>query len=245
MNYITVDNYNNEKSVNFYTYPLGKCCISDCLRKNIIWETQLHTIFEKYINKDSIVIEGGCHIGSHTLKLSYLCKHLYGFEPMPSSHKLLTDNLKLNNISNVTIFEKGLSNTQDNLNYQWICENNPGGSGLVNNLYGDLPDIRNNINDEIINVDLITIDSLNLNKLDFIKLDIEGYEKFAIEGGINTINKYKPIITLELFKSHNGDFDINYTKEVFKMLLDIGYSVYQISGPDFLFIPYSRGCNGV
>lgn len=236
MQYITVQNYNNNQETNFYTYPLGKCVISDCLRSNNIWESNLHEIFHNYINKESIVIEGGCHIGSHTLKLAYLCKHLYGFEPMPKSYDLLVQNIKLNNINNTTIFLNGLSNKICTTKYQWICENNPGGAGLENNLYGDLPQIRNHIN-ETIPVNLITIDSLNLDKLDFIKLDIEGYETFAIEGGINTIKKYKPVITLELFKSHKGESDIEYTKQVFKTLIDIGYSVSKFSYADYLFIP--------
>jgi FkbM family methyltransferase len=236
MNYIIVKNFHDKKDSKFYTYDLGKCIISDTLRSNNIWESHIHNIFCKYIDKESIVIEGGCHIGSHTLKLAYLCKKLYAFEPMPESYDLLFKNIQINNIDNTTIFKKGLSNKIGNTKYQWICENNPGGAGLENNLYGDLPAVRNKIN-KTIPVDLITIDSLNLEKLDFIKLDIEGYEKFAIEGGMNTIIKCKPIITLEVFKSHSGDSDIEYTKKLFKNLVDIGYIVYQISGPDYLFLP--------
>ena len=237
MSFIVVDNYHNNIPMKFYTYPLNKCCISDELRSNNIWEKFLHDTFEKYITKDSIVLEGGCHIGSHTLKLASLCKQLYGFEPLPSSNKLLVDNISINNIDNVTIFNKGLSNIISKEKYQWISENNPGGAGLCNNCLGDLSDFRNTIGNEIINVDLTTIDSLNLDQLDFIKLDIEGYEKYAIEGGINTIKKCKPIITIESWKSHAGDVDINHTKEEFNMLIEIGYNMHQISGPDFIFIP--------
>ena len=66
MNLITLNNYHNNVSSKFYTYSPGKCCISDTLRGNNIWEPFLHEVFEKYITKDSIVIEGGCHIGAHT-----------------------------------------------------------------------------------------------------------------------------------------------------------------------------------
>ncbi len=238
MDYITVNDYHENKDVKFYTYPLGMCCISDCLLQNHIWEKHMHYIFSTYITKDSVVIEGGCHIGTHTLKLSYLSSHVYGFEPMPKTYELLSKNIKVNDINNVTLFSKGLSNNIGKSKYQWICHNNPGGSGLENNLYGDLPEERNQlISDEIISVELITIDSLNLDKLDFIKLDIEGYEKYAIEGGINTIIKFKPVITLELFKSHAGDTDIEYTKQVFSNLVDIGYTIHQINGADYLLLP--------
>jgi FkbM family methyltransferase len=196
-----------------------------------------HRLFEKYINKDSVVVEGGCHIGTHTVKIAYLCKHVYAFEPMPKSNKILNANIVINNITNATIFDKGLSSKIDKQSYQWISANNPGASGLHNNPLGDLPKWRNVIDDEIITVDLVTIDSLNLDRLDFIKLDVEGYEPLVIEGGINTITKFKPVITLEVYKNHDGSVDLNYTKNLFKNLLDIGYTVQQIAHADFLFLP--------
>ena len=76
-----------------------------------------------------------------------------------------------------------------------------------------------------------------LDNLNFIKLDVEGYEINVIEGGINTIKKYKPIITLEVYENFYGKYSIEYTKTTFKILLDIGYTVHHIAGPDFLFLP--------
>jgi len=232
-NFIIVNNYHNNLPCKFYLYDDGLCCISDYLRKNNIWEPHMHKIFEKYVNKDSIVVEGGCHIGSHTLKLAYLCKHIYAFEPMPESFDLLNKNLDINNLNNVTVIKKGLSNNNDKTHFEWITEGNPGGSGLADNPMGK-PHWATQ-NNKIL-VDLITIDLLNLDKLDFIKLDIEGYESKAIEGAIKTINKFKPIITMEFWSNYNGGVDINYTKKIFNNLLEIGYSCIHISGPDFLFI---------
>ena len=45
MNLITVNNYHNNVSTKFYTYSPGKCCISDTLRGNNIWEPFLHEVF--------------------------------------------------------------------------------------------------------------------------------------------------------------------------------------------------------
>jgi hypothetical protein len=41
------------------------------------------------------------------------------------------------------------------------------------------------------------IDDLNLSVCDLIHLDIEGFEGFAIQGALETINRCKPIIALE------------------------------------------------
>ena len=82
-----------------------------------------------------------------------------------------------------------------------------------------------------------TIDDLKLEKLDFIKLDIEGYEQFAILGGLESIKKFKPVITLESWLNHKGQININETKKRYINLIDLGYEFHHIWGPDFLFIP--------
>lgn len=232
-NQITVDNYHNEKPAFFYIYD--NCPISKELEQNSIWEKNLHDVFEKYITKDSIVIEGGCHIGAHTIKLGMLAEHVYAFEPMESSYTLLKNNIEDNNLENVTIIKKGLSDTCDEVYFEWVNNYNPGCSGLSNNPMGRPNWVEENKTKHY--VDLTTIDLMNLEKLDFIKLDVEGYETLAISGGLETIKKYRPIITLEVWTDHSGGIDIEYTKKTFKDLMDIGYEVSNIGGPDFLFIP--------
>jgi FkbM family methyltransferase len=234
MSYYTVnDYYGKDKPCVFKTLP--NCCISNIIKNGNVWEKHMHDIFEKYIDNESIVIEGGCHIGTHTLKIASLCKHLYAFEPMPDTNKVLTENIILNKMKNVTVSLDGLSDTKGKTKYSWIPYGNPGGSGLEGNPMGRpewVPETTENIE-----VNLTTIDSLELDKLDFIKLDVEGYEQLVIKGGMKTISKYKPVITLEVWSNHNGGVNYDYTKTLFKELLEIGYKLEYISGPDFLFIP--------
>jgi len=236
VNKYKVENYHEDKPFYFAVYD--NCIISDIIKRGEIWEEYMHRVFEKYITKDSIVLEGGCHIGTHTLKLASLCNHLYAFEPLPASNKLLDYNIKTNNINNVTLFCLGLSDKIGETQYSWISEGNPGSAGLDNNPMGKPQNTGVN---NIIKVTLTTIDTLNLDKLDFIKLDVEGYESLVISGGINTIQKCKPIISLESWSSHNGTVDIEYTKNIFKVLIDIGYTItnnnMEQNCPEFLFLP--------
>jgi FkbM family methyltransferase len=236
MDTIVVNNYNNNIQAYFFGY--NNCVITNELKKNNKWEPFIHEVFDKYITDESIIIEGGCHIGTHTVKLGMIAKHVYGFEPYPSSYNLLYKNIEMNNLNNVTILQKGLSKNFDRVKFDWTGDKhgNPGGSGLSDNPIGRDPKSQIMLND--ISVELTTIDSLNLKRVDFIKLDIEGYEINAIMGGINTIKKYKPIIVLEDWCDHYGNFNINSTKEKFKILIDMGYNITQIGKgtPDFLFI---------
>jgi len=236
VDYITIDNFHEDKTVKFNCFK--NCIISVELFLNKVWEPHMHKVFEKYITKESIVIEGGAYIGAHTIKLAYLSKFVHAFEPMPQSINTLLSNIELNNIENVKLYRKGLSDKIGITNYEWCEVNNPGCSGLANNPIGK-PNLKNlfeNITNDI-KVDLINIDSLNLERVDFIKLDIEGYEILAIQGAMETIKRCKPIITLEVWSSGDNTYDIEFTKNMFKELLDVGYTVEQIEGPDFLFLP--------
>ena len=235
MDIITDKVYKLDYITSFYFYTLDNCCISNVIKNNQIWEPHMHKIFEKYINKRSIVIECGCHIGTHTIKIASLCDKIYGFEPMPDTFEVLNKNIQLNYINNAIIYKKGVADKPGLTKYSWIPETNPGGSGLDDNPMGKPEWI--NTTTKNIEVELTTIDSLNLDKLDFMKIDVEGYETLVIKGAINTIQRFKPVIVMEVWRDHFGSVDINYTKELFKDLLDIGYDVEQVYGPDFLFIP--------
>jgi len=238
------DNYAN-KTVYAKKYPIhyektylfrlyDKCVISDVLRRGEIWEEHLHKVFEQYIQPDFVCVEAGCHIGAHTLKMAGLCNTLYAFEPLPESNKLLDYNLRTNKITNTILSSYGLSDKPGTTTYAWSQEGNPGASGLNNNPMG-IPNQYKCINN--IKVTLITLDSLELEKLDFIKLDVEGYETLVIQGAIKTITKCRPIITLESWSSHTGDYSMQDTQTKFKMLLDIGYKLSAIRGSDYLFLP--------
>ena len=219
---------------NFKFYILDNCGISNYIKNNQFWEEHMHDIFKKYVNSDSIVIECGCHIGTHSIPLASLCKTFYGFEPMPDTYDVLNKNIKLNNINNAIIYKKGVADKEGMTQYSWICENNPGCSGLNNNPMGK-PDWIASTNKNI-DVELTTIDLLQLDKLDFIKIDVEGYETLVIDGAFNTIKKCMPVIIMEVWANHNSKIDINYTKSIFKNILDLGYDISHVYGPDFLFV---------
>jgi FkbM family methyltransferase len=235
-----VRTYHNEESAFFHVFETD--LISIHLKNAYIWEPQLQRVFEEHITKDMVVLEGGCHIGSHSVKLSKLAKSVICFEPFLPSYDLLLKNIELNNCTNVTVYDKGLSDSPSQSEFAWINVHNVGGSGLINNPMG-VPigfSTPESLSDSGVDfkVDLVTIDSLNLDQLDFIKLDVEGYEPNAILGGIETITKFKPKIVVECWANHQGGLDTEYTKNQFSSLIDLGYSVAQIfpGSPDWLFI---------
>jgi len=68
----------------------------------------------------------------------------------------------------------------------------------------------------------LKIDDLNLSICDLIHLDIEGFEKFAILGAIDTIVKCKPVIVIEDFAPWKERYDSNLG-QIEELLFAMGY----------------------
>jgi FkbM family methyltransferase len=217
----TINNYHNGKSAQFKLYK--NCIISDCYRKGFVWEEHQHHLINTHLNSESVVIEAGSHVGTETVKLSKVCKKVYTFEPVPVTYSLLRQNLDLNKCDNVCALKKGLSNVIGETVISYVDPGNPGGTQLLGG------ENETNLNEEL-KVELTTIDDLNLDRLDYIKLDVETYEHLVLQGGIETIKKYKPKIILEHWKNET-------LEKKFKFLLDIGYVSLRIFHDDYLFVP--------
>jgi FkbM family methyltransferase len=217
-------------SARFFVY--NNDFISAVLQRGHVWEQHMQRLFERVLTKDSVVIDGGAHIGAHTVKLSRLAKYVHAFEPLTPTFDLLDKNLGINGCRNVTAYRQALSNSVGNSSYGWIENGNLGGAGLSQSLEEGSE----------FYVDTVTIDSLGLDQLDFIKLDIEGYEQQAIEGGMKTISKFLPMIALECWDEYPNS-SLERAKMEYGNLLELGYSVTRVEdgSPDYLFVHESRG----
>jgi FkbM family methyltransferase len=171
------------------------------------WEKNVYTIYKELLNKDSIVIEVGAHVGTHTVEMSKLSKHVYTFEIQRFLNQLLSYNLIHNECFNVTNFLEIV--------------------GSNNNLL-PIEEISYDI-DRVFNTGVMTVQGLNkpwgypmlqtklddkfnfLTRCDLLKIDAEGSEIDVIKGAIKLINKTKPAILVEF----DGDKD---KQEMFNLL---------------------------
>jgi FkbM family methyltransferase len=227
-----VPNYHDGKSAKLLMYDF--CVyIGDTIRRGKIWEPWLHKAFEQYIKPTDVVLEAGCHVGSHSVKLSKLADRVLCFEPMPTSNEILKKNLEINGCNNVIVSSYGLADHSGKTKFKWIPDGNVGGSGLEGTT-DEWPWNVDEVKPEDIKVELITIDSLKLKKLDFIKMDVEGYEPLVIKGGIKTIKKLKPIIVLEV---RIEGATVKDATDRFPELIELGYTCKHLHYTDFIFLP--------
>lgn len=140
----------------------------------------LRTI-EDLLNKDSIFVDAGAHIGFFTVRVAKVCRHVYAFEPNPESIEILRKNLELNKITNVTVHEVAL-----------------GSSRSSTKLYlGDTTSTLFPRTDrKTIEVEVVPLDEM-VEHCDVIKVDVEGYEGEVVAGAKRLIEKSKPIWVIE------------------------------------------------
>src|SRR5690606_34379290 len=118
---------------------------------------------------------------------------IYAFEPIEVTFEFLKKNISRNRIRNVTAFNYGFSNKEEEKFLYYF----KGGSALAS-----IENLINHENAQKVKCTLKTIDKimedLKIQSLDFIKCDAEGSEIFVIQGAEETIKKFNPIILAEL-----------------------------------------------
>jgi hypothetical protein len=164
-------------------------------KNNELWEQA--SLNQFYSRIDPLVPSTVVDIGAQSGLYSLYAKHLplstfYSFEPFPKTFQLLKNNLELNNIQNVNPINIALSN-QIGKSVLNTCISHNGLNTMGNNVkrFNDILPIE---------INTTTLDEMFYKKnipVNFIKIDTEGYEYYILQGGINTIFKYKPVIQLE------------------------------------------------
>jgi len=152
-------------------------------------------------NKD--FIDCGAYIGESALifEKEYNPNKIYSFEPILDNYKLLTENIKINNLKKVIAIQKGVGEKSTTIKFVSLG---------VSSFISEKGDVE---------MDIISIDEYvekNNLSVGLIKMDIEGYELKALEGAKKTIKKFKPILLIGIY--HNPEELFN-TKQYIQDIL--------------------------
>tara|TARA_B100001287_G_C22661848_1_gene520785 strand:- start:362 stop:1201 length:840 start_codon:yes stop_codon:yes gene_type:complete len=145
----------------------------------------------QFINNQSSVLIIGAHIGSLAIPIANTCAKLVAIEANPSNFKLLETNIKLNNISNITLHNIAASNKKETIKFQLNTVNSGGSKRVpINNHYMYTYD-----NPQVIDVEAYSLDDyLSNNKFDLVLIDIEGSEYFAMQGMTDILSQTQTLI---------------------------------------------------
>lgn len=163
---------------------------------NEVYEPQTIRYITSNYNGGSIV-HAGTYFGDFLPALSKSVNNqgmVWAFEPNLENYRCAKITIEINNLNNVVLTHAALGATSGNS--KLIVSDKNGKS-----LGGSSKIIRENSigTEKVENVEIVRIDNIvdSKEKVSIIHLDIEGFEKEALLGGMNTIKKWHPIIILE------------------------------------------------
>ena len=184
------------------------------------------------LNEPKTIFDAGANIGYFSLFFNHYFPDakIYSFEPIPNTYQYFKKNIEINNCQNITPYNYGLFNEKKEIDMYYNMEGS-GSSSLV--------DLLNTKNTKNVKCKFTTLDEFceknNIYGCDLIKCDVEGAEKFVIEGGINVIKKYKPVIFCEMLRKWSAKFNY-HPNDIISILNNIGYTCYAINDNGFIKI---------
>lgn len=140
---------------------------------------------------------------------------VYSFEFIPDNIKLFNINTSLNEnlLPRISLIQQPVYNEPNVPIY--FKDNGPGSSVQFQPFDGQSGETITTTIDSFVN-------EKKLSKVDFIKMDIEGAEMSALEGGIETIRKFRPKLAIAIYHSLDDFFNIpNWI-----LALGLDYEIY-------------------
>ena len=184
-------------------------------QKKVIIEPSITKNLLNLIKDDDIFYDIGANIGYYTVILGNYLKNgkVISVEPDKSNLRFLKLNIKKNNLKNIIVIPKAVS---DKKGYNTLYVDKV--TGRTSSLEKSAWHTSFNIIDES-KVETETMDSLTYKYgvPTIIKCDIEGHELSFLEGAKETL-KYQPIIILEVVEKNKS--------EVMKILNEYGYKIF-------------------
>lgn len=168
--------------------------------KNEIFDLQIYDIPFCSLPRRKVVIDTGANIGMFAhYAITKKNNYVFCFEPAQNCLEALHKNLEGLN-KRYSIIEKGLWNKPDTLEFMEHDEF-PGCNQLL--------EFKNEYTRaiEVTTIDTFVSEQM-LGQVDFIKMDIEGAELQALEGGLDTIKRFRPKMAISAYHKPNDEQDI-------------------------------------
>lgn len=168
-------------------------------------------LFRQLLRPGDVAVDVGANIGALTVGMARLVAPagaVLAFEPQRTIFDLLCNNLRANNLANVTAYRRAVGSTPGTIRVpplDYVRTDNFGGVALGGAL-GD-------------EIEVVTIDSLNLPRLRLLKVDVEGMEAEVVAGARGTIGRLQPALYIENDRADRS-------RQLISLLFEIGYRLW-------------------
>jgi|GEM_PF-1482660 len=215
---LTADTQYGEISYFGFDAPIG-----DALRLYGGWATSEIQFLRQFIVLGDTVVDGGANIGTHTMAFADACGPegcVVAIEASPEVSTLLQKNVEKNALKQVKVVSAAVGAAAGICVVDRVNPGRPQNTGIIQ----PLP--INGNDGSGLRTPMITLDSLDLQRLSLLKLDIEGGEMAALQGGLETVKKLRPIIMIEVL-------NLSSSLPIMTMLTSLEYKPFFCSFPAF------------
>ena len=219
-----------------YKYVQARAKIRD-IEQRLVEEKEMK-LLSYFISKGDNTIDLGANYAYYIERMSKLVGRagkVYGFEPIPFTYEVCEMVVKKLGFKNVELYPYASGNKNEELEFRVPKLDFGGISAGQSHLA-----IRNNEmegkenyysfqDEEIVKCKSVTIDDFVLPKLkslSFVKIDIEGAEYFAIEGMVNTLEKFKPVILVEIQPFFLKGMGVKESELIDLVTKKLGYKIF-------------------
>ncbi len=168
-----------------------------------------HDVIERFLPPNPLILDIGAHVGARSLLFSRVRNaQVWAIEPVRDNYDLLVKNIERNAAKNITPFHIGMSDKRGTAFFGtptrkqgWRYRIAGGTDHALKSLYAK-PAMENG---QIVNGEFTSIETIDdfmaergLDRIDFIKIDTEGHDLHVLKGAQGTIEKYAPVIEIEV-----------------------------------------------
>jgi FkbM family methyltransferase len=174
-------------------------------------------------------IDVGADTGYYTLLFAKRVGRLgrvVAFEPIPSARKVLEDNLRLNNYTNVTVCDFALFSSNGSVALEAPRD------------LSRIAPTKTCSDESAIEIQTRVFDEyaseLETQRIDLVKIDVEGAELDVLLGMRGSIEKYHPALLIEIHPQHINHFD-HTVEDLLGFLETMKYSLTPVDKPSLDF----------
>jgi len=178
------------------------------------YEHDKRVAFERRVKEGSVVFDLGANVGFYTLLASVLVGdrgRVVAFEPLPRNLRYLKSHLQMNRITDVTVMEAAVSDTDG------VCLFDAG----FNNSMGHISQ-EGSLRARVVSIDKL-VSTGTIPPPTYMKIDVEGAELAVLRGAVSVLIANRPTLFLA---THGKDL----RRQCCELLRSMGYNLEPISG---------------
>ena len=181
-----------------------------------------------------VVYDVGAFEGLITLFFARKAKQVFSWEPNPRNYARATTNVRLNNLTNVQILNRGISNVPGTIDllYDPLMPGAGSGDAAIKDQIGGSVKSAQRISIPVCRLD----DEVAQNSLplpDLVKIDIEGMELQALQGMHALLMDHRPELYIEMHGATAKE-KVENAQAVTSFLEERDYRMYDVENADYI-----------